>query len=199
MHILFAMFIVPFLLLNTLGAVVAGIWLLAIGEWRPLLVGIGMMFAGIFLISFALMPGMLVSAGGIALHEKGGMLRPIGWLLMVTGLLWTFLIMTAWAGQLSLEYFTSKSSKETFWPLLIWSYSVATVPWAYMARKEMQSGENAAATSTFALQIGYVIAMVILGFGGNIFTAQMGLLVVMGFSFLFALAHTILLAFTYKH
>lgn len=194
MQMIATAFVLPFFILNTFGVVIAAIWLLVLWAWQPLLIGLAMMVFGTFLIGLALMPGMLVSAGGIALHEKGGFMRPVGWLLLAAGLFWTFLIMTAWAGQASFQYFIGRATDAQFWPLLLWAYAVATAPWAYMARKEMQSGNDAAMTSTFFLQIGCLVAMIILAFGGELATAQLALLSVMGVGFILSTILTALLA-----
>lgn len=63
-------FSVVLLLLNALGGIVAGIWLAILGEWGS--IGYGLMFVigGGLLISFAMLPGMLLAGPAILFDKK---------------------------------------------------------------------------------------------------------------------------------
>src|SRR3546814_1412099 len=64
-------FSVVLVLLNALGGVVAGIWLAILGEWGS--IGYGLMFGigGAMLISFAMLPGMLLAGPAVMMDKKG--------------------------------------------------------------------------------------------------------------------------------
>jgi hypothetical protein len=79
------------------------------------------------------------------LHEKGPVLRFLGYLIGMIGVLWTYLVMTL-LGLFAFGYFTGRWESDSFFPYLLLAYGVATGPWAYMASQE----DNAfSAISTF--------------------------------------------------
>src|SRR3546814_11554160 len=87
-------FSVVLVLLNALGGVVAGIWLAILGEWGS--IGYGLMFGigGAMLISFAMLPGMLLAGPAVMMDKKGikyGFYL-FGFLIAV----YTFGVLTAW-------------------------------------------------------------------------------------------------------
>lgn len=151
------------MLLNVLGGIGSGIWLAILGEWGAIGAGVGAMIVGMLIVAIALMPGLAVSMAGIALYDKGAIGKILGLPLMVLSLLWTYVVMCGWA-LLAFWYFLSSASYEAFWPLLIWSYGVASAPWTYMAQKEQS--EHAAATAFF-LQIGCASLLVTIGLLGS--------------------------------
>lgn len=62
---------VPLAILNMLGGIVSGIWLAFLGEWDPILSGLGFMIFSGFVIGFALMPGLLFAGPAMMFLEKG--------------------------------------------------------------------------------------------------------------------------------
>ena len=161
MGALFSLLMFPIIIFNACGGIVAGIWLAVQGEWQPLLIGIGGLCASVFAISIALMPGFLFGVPAIVLIEKGW--KAPGYTFAFIGLLYTNLVMLAWHLG-ALVFFMKDANHHTFWPLLIWSYSIATGPWGYMAQKEMQGGNDSGIMSASFAAWGYMVAMGMLAF-----------------------------------
>src|SRR5207237_7369565 len=61
---------IPLMILNMLGAVVSGIWLIVIGQWTPVVEGIVWFIVSSFLLGFALAPGLLLAAPAVWFAER---------------------------------------------------------------------------------------------------------------------------------
>ena len=85
---------VPLILMNMLGGVVSGIWLIVLHEWRPLLLGLFSLFFATFLISLALLPTYLFIAPATKLFERGYIV--FGPILALPVSVYTTFIMAAW-------------------------------------------------------------------------------------------------------
>lgn len=145
------------LALNFLGGTIAGIWLAILGEWWAIGYGIAGIFLSHFVLAIALLPSIGLGAVAGWLEQKN---VPAGaWSLGVLSSVYIAAIMTVWC--VGILYFFLLRADATSWiPLLIWSYGVATGPWAWMAQKETQSGGGESSlVATFAAQIGYVAMM----------------------------------------
>jgi tetratricopeptide (TPR) repeat protein len=154
---------VPLTILNLLGAIVSGIWLVIIGEWRPVGIGIFFFFGSSFLLSFALMPGLLLAAPAAWFAAKG---RTLGLVLFgALSSIYTLTLITLWCCSV-LFLFVKDATASSLIPRLIWSYGIATGPWAYMASQEQgPDGEGfAAAMSTFFAQLAYLVIMMLVLF-----------------------------------
>jgi|ERR1051326_464563 hypothetical protein len=149
---------VPLMILNMLGAVVSGIWLLVMGEWRPVLLGILFFFSSSLLLGLALMPILLFVAPAMWLAER----RKTLWVLCFGALssAYTLSLVTIWCCAV-LFLFVKDATSSSLIPRLIWSYGVATGPWSYMASKEQgPEGEGFASTiATFFAQLAYLAIM----------------------------------------
>lgn len=184
MQALIAVLVLPLMLLNFLDGIVGAIWLMFLGEWGALGIALIASIFGAMACGFALMPGMLVTAPAMLMYEKGGAARIASYPLFFAGLLWTFAVMSGWA-LLSFAYFLEKADASSLVPMLLIAFSVATGPWAYMAQKEAQSGNEYSSITTFFLQIACAVILVMLAFAGaHPFTALVVFLVIMGIAFL---------------
>lgn len=187
METIFTIIMLPMLLLNMLGGIVSGIWLIFIGEWRMLLLGVAIIVGGNLIASIALMPGMVLTVPGMALHESGGARKSLAYPLLFGGILWIYLVMSAWAIGAFIIFMRSADSRSWI-PLLIWSYGVATAQWTYMAQKETDSSDFSVFAVMF-LQIAYLVLMVMVSFfKTTIGHAIIGFLIVMGICFLLHIA-----------
>lgn len=150
-------FAVVLILLNALGGIVAGIWLAVFGEWGS--IGYGFMFSigGVLLISLAMMPGMLL-AGPALLFDKRG-IKIGSFLFGFLSIAYTFAVLTAWC-LFILYFFADRSHDGLATPLLLWSYGVATGPIAYLAQKEVQSGNEYGGLAAFFTQISFVLIII---------------------------------------
>jgi hypothetical protein len=163
MQALIAMLVLPLMLLNFLGGIVGGIWLIVLGEWGALGIAFVAIIFGAIICSFALMPGMLATAPAILMYGRGGAARVASYPLMLVGLLWTFAVMSVWA-LWWFGYFLKRADSSSLVPMLLIAFSVATGPWAYMAQKEAQGGNNHSSFTTFFLQLACAVIFVMLAF-----------------------------------
>lgn len=153
----------PLMILNVFGAIVAGIWLMLLGEWGTIGVGLLGGIFGSLAVSFLLLPIMLFMAPAAHLIEKR---NNAGFAFFVgLTLIYQVVIMTLWCCGI-LHYFMKDATAVNYIPTLIWSYSVATGPWAYLASKDQVPGaENIySLLMTFFAELAYVIIMVLILF-----------------------------------
>lgn len=150
-------FTVVLILFNALGGIVAGIWLAILGEWG--FIGYGLMFSigGVLLISFAMLPGLLL-AGPALLFEKKG-IKIGSYFFGFLSIVYTFAVLTAWC-LFILYSFVGHIHDGSVIPWLLWSYSVATGPIAYLAQKDLQSGNEYAGLAPFFTQIAFVLIII---------------------------------------
>lgn len=69
--VLFQAITIPVVIINTLGGLVAIIWLMVLGEWGTLGYGLLYLVGSTFLIGLALMPGILLATPALWALEKG--------------------------------------------------------------------------------------------------------------------------------
>src|SRR5689334_2165259 len=159
MGVLLTLFQLPIMILNFLGFIFSGIWLLVTGQWRLVVVGFFIsIFAPLFL-GLALLPGMLIGVPGVYFANRRITIGVyfFGFLSSV----YTYAVITAWCGAITF-YFLRDASPAVFWPLLIWSYGVATSPWTYMAQKDNSVPSFLAA---FFAQVGFIVMMISIALG----------------------------------
>jgi len=146
----------PLVILNALGDVVSGVWLLIIGEWRLVVLGVIAIVLSSFILGLLMMPSLLFAGLASVIKGNGGKMIPA-----VLSTLYTALVMTTWCVA-SLWLFGMSATSKNIVPLLIWSYGVAVGPWADMARKDQagQDGNIFSVTSVFFAEFGYFVAMV---------------------------------------
>lgn len=139
-----------------LAGVIGGIWLLVLGEWQLLFVGIAYMVGGAFLLSIVLLPGMLFAAPAAMAAERGNFLATIFFVVPSVG--WTYLVMS-----FSCVYVFSTAASAIDGPTLpfiFWGYAVALAPWSFLASKDSQAGNDAANVPLFFAQIGSISMMI---------------------------------------
>lgn len=176
MQALITMLILPLILLSFLGDIISGIWLAILGEWEVIGYGIVLLVFSPFVLSFVMMPAIMLYNLSFPLLEKRKTLRALPFVLL--GQLYIYGLITGWC-LFVLYFFLSKASLYTFWPLLIWSYGVALGPWEYMAWKEQQSNTgDASAMTTFFAQVSYLVIAILVAIGVS---SLVNLAIVFGF------------------
>jgi len=158
---------VPLFILNIFGEVVSGLWLLIIGEWRMVLLGIAIMVVSTFALGMAVLPSLLFVP--LATFSKGEVGKVVA---MILSTLYIAAVMVLWcAGVLWL--FGRGLTARNIVPMLIWSYGVAVGPWAGMANKDQkaQGGNTYSLVSVFFAEIGYVVAIIMVLTGTQNFSA----------------------------
>lgn len=131
MQALIALLVLPFMLLNILGALVGFVWLAILGEWKEIGIGIAASIGMPYLFLIVNLPSMGFLFLGTYLMEKDIRVSALPFLFLAS--LWTNLLVTAWCSGIFF-YYARLSAPENFIPLLLWGYSVAMAPLAYMAK-----------------------------------------------------------------
>lgn len=120
-------------LLHLVGGFVAFVWLLFLGEWSTLGVGLlAVLLAGL-IIRVALLPGLWLFGTPAAILRQGprrNLARPFYALIGAN----TVVVMGAWCLFWAWT-FLSRAEHDTRVPLLLWAYAVSVVPWIRIARK----------------------------------------------------------------
>lgn len=147
---------VPIIFCDLIGCIGSVIWLMVLGEWGILGYGLLAMIISSFLISFALIPGLLLAVPAMSFLEKDNKLG--GYFFGFLGSIYTISVMSAWC-ILVLLFFLNKADSSSYIPVLLWSYCVATGAIAYLAQKDSQSGNDSSAIPTFFLKIAYILTM----------------------------------------
>ena len=154
---------IPLLILNMLGGIVSGIWLAILGEWGAIGLGILFFFTATWLLGFALMPSLLFAAPAAYCEERG---KTFGlFCLGALSSLYILALVTVWCCGI-LFLFVKDATASSLIPRLVWSYGVATGPWAYMASREQgPQGEGLESTLvTFLAALAYLVIMLLVIF-----------------------------------
>jgi len=152
---------VPLGWINGFGGIVAGIWLAILGDWGSIGVGVGMLIFGGFGLGIAMMPGMLFAAPAAVFHEKGNKVGSYAFTFL--SVLYTVVVLTIWCLAI-LYFFAVQADSSSIIPVLLWSYGVATGPIAFLAQKDLQSGNEYAMILTFFAQVAYLLAILVVLF-----------------------------------
>ncbi len=158
-----SLLILPLILLNTFGGIIAGIWLAILGEWGHIGTGLLLAIGGPWFLSIPLGISMLVLAPMLMLLEK---VKNVVFQVpfAVAGASVTLGIMIAWA-YLCQYLLVGEATSRTLIPLLLWTYGAITGPFVFMAQKDQQAGGNEySLIALFFYQIAAIINMVIIGF-----------------------------------
>ena len=145
----------PLVLINTVGAIVAGIWLAILGEWGSIGWGIVMLMLGGFGLGLAMLPGLLLGGPAMAFHSKG--IKVGFYFFGFLSSLFTIAVLSVWCIAV-LYFFAKRADDSSIYPLLLWSYGVATGPIAWLAQKE---ANEFAMMSTFFAQVGYLVVILV--------------------------------------
>lgn len=139
-------------IVNLLGGIVGGIWLLFKGEWVLVLIAVACLFlGGTFVISLLLLPSLgLGFLTGVLVERKKYLASGI---LSTLAHAYTVVIMAAW-GLAFMAFFLHKAHHDILVPTILLSYGPATGPWGYMASKE--GDFSVSHIATFFLQIAYL-------------------------------------------
>lgn len=156
---LFSALSIPLAIINMLGGIVSGIWLAILGEWGSLGYGFLFLFVGAFAISLAMLPGLLLVGPAAYFHGKG--IKAGFYFFGFLSSLYTIAVITLWCCVVLL-FFAKRADPSSIIPILIWSYGAATGPLSYMAQKDLQSGNEYAALSTFFAQVAYLVVVILI-------------------------------------
>jgi len=156
---LIRVFLFPIIVINIFGDIVSGIWLGFAGQWWALKYGIVSLIVSSFVLPIFLLPSLPFSMLGN--HFEGRGLKFVSMFFYFMSSFYVVCLITAWCTGV-LHYFLSKVGPSPIVPTLLWSYGIATGPWAYIAQKEGADSTGSCVGLVFA-SLGYLfmIAMVL--------------------------------------
>tara|TARA_R110000824_G_scaffold155226_6_gene327763 strand:- start:60081 stop:60686 length:606 start_codon:yes stop_codon:yes gene_type:complete len=158
---------IPIMLLNFFGALVSGIWLGVLGEWKLVGWGVALMLTSHFFLGFVLMLGLLLGGPAAVLADKGKVLFALPFLILSQ--VYTYGVIAVWCLAVFF-FFVGSADRDSFIPLVVWSYGVALSPIMFMAqRDQMSGGGDASAFTTFSAQVAYIVIGLIVIFGNATF------------------------------
>ena len=131
MQAFIALLVLPFTLLNILGWLVAFVWLAILGQWKEIGIGFAASIGMPLLFPIIDLPntGFMFAYAYLVGKDFRVLALPFAFLAS----LWSNLLVMAWCSSISF-YYARVSDSENYIPLLLWGYSVAMAPLAYMAK-----------------------------------------------------------------
>jgi hypothetical protein len=155
---------IPLMILNMFGGIVAGIWLAILGQWSIIGIGVLIILNSTWTLGFVIMPAMLLAAPAAMFAEKRNTLGLVCFVALSN--IYIHSVITLWCCGI-LFLFVRDATASSLIPKLLWSYCLATGPWAYMASRDAKESDSRASASmiaTFLAQLGYFTIMILVIF-----------------------------------
>jgi hypothetical protein len=145
---------------NRFGGLVAGIWLLVMGDWVPLIQGIIFAFVGCFALSFALMPSLAVTGLGAAIFSRAGIVRWFGVPFFMVGGVLQYLAFAVYIAIVYHFVFGNHFSSSP-WVVALWAFCIISGTFGYMAQREAAaSGGRVDGSLIFAVLVADILAAI---------------------------------------
>ncbi len=143
------------MILNFAGGIVSAIWLIILGDWGLVLIGVVGSLIASFLIGFVLMIGLIFAIPAMKFGEKGYRIPALifGFLSQVV----TVAIISFWCLYV-FSLFLQNATVDNWIPFAILSYAIATTPFNFLASKE-QDNEFTQLT-LFFIQVAYILLLI---------------------------------------
>ncbi len=149
-----------FMILNIFGVLGSALWLVIIGKWSVLGIGLLSMFFSSSVVGFALMPGFLINAAGVPFMGKR--LWFLGFPFLLAGSIYSDAIVGAWCFGV-VVFFAVKAGMGATLPALLWAYGVAITPLSYMAQRS--AGPDDPGFADVLITLAAQVAVVLMGIG----------------------------------
>jgi hypothetical protein len=163
----------PLMILNVVGAIVAMVWLVVLDQWVTLGIGIALLLFTTLALCLALMPWLFLAAPAALLYDKGQ--RVLALLFGGLALLYVYGLITAWCVAVLWYSMERVTIANLLIPTFLWSFGVAIGPWAYIASKEDGLGSS---FTIFFAQVGYLTTGLMILLGHPSFSDVMGAFIV---------------------
>ena len=140
---------IPIMILNFASGIFGGIWLAFLGNWHVVFIGLLLTLVGAFLVSLLLLPSMMFLAPVLAsekLANSAMAMLP----LAILSVGYTYCVMGLWAIGIFWYFSVNVDS----------SAAIQSVFWSYLAKKDVQSGNQFSSMSSFFHQIGCISLMI---------------------------------------
>lgn len=145
------------IVISTFVGIGSAIWIIAEGDWLFVIYGLGLVAICPIILTFLSMPSTLIFfLPATSLAEKGHAVSAS--ILSFIGSLLTSIIVICWCFSILL-FFISKSSIDTYIPMLAFAYVVAISPLISMSAKEAAAGNAGSAVSITYTQVGLLLSV----------------------------------------
>jgi hypothetical protein len=108
-------------------------------------------------LGLVIMPTLIFAAPSVALMERGHI--TLGGLVALPGLAWTEFVLGG-SCVLVVWLITQQWQSGAPWPYLLWAYGTAVAPWAFLAQKDAQAGNDKSGGSLLFAQLGTVSMLI---------------------------------------
>ena len=163
---------IPIAILNWGAVIVGGIWLAILAQWALLGFGLILFFAGTWILSLVMAPGLGVGYLAARVFEKNKM---ASYPLIAVVAIYNFTVLCAWC--VGFFYYCELKAHGPYWPFILWGYALATIPWVSTYTEEAKSGDADGSLGwVAAAEFGSlaIIISVVVGYG---FQTPFGMLV----------------------
>jgi len=148
----------PLFILNMFGGIIAGVWLVVLGEWREIGFGVLIFFVSTFLLRLILMPTVLFGLPTAYFANRKNTLGII--FFSSLGSIYIYGMITIWCCWIFFLFVRNLTPANTI-PTLIWSYGIATGPWAYIASKEQGASSFGSMLAIILTQFAYLTILIL--------------------------------------
>ena len=152
----------PLAILNALSGIVSIIWLIILGDWSALVVGVGILICSSFVIGILMLPSGAIMLALAALGEKVNWRGIAFYGLSFLSNLYSVAVMSVWCLAVFVLFaMLAQKGHHSILPYLLGSYALALAPWQGMAARE-QGADGAGFTTimlVFFAQVAYVVIM----------------------------------------
>ena len=150
---------VPMFALNALGGIVSGIWLICLGQWKLVVLGLLVGIFATWFLSLAMMPAMGLILLGSKLAERGKFSGFLAFMSLAS--LWQYALISIWCIVVFFSL-AAHATDKTIIPRMIWAYGVALAPLSYMAQGE-DAGSGAMMLFSTCIACLVTLVMAIIG------------------------------------
>lgn len=163
---------VPIAILNWGAIVVGGIWLAILGQWSLVILGLIVIFAGTWILSLAMAPGLGIGYLAVRVFEKS---KIASYPLLALVATYNFVVLCAWCVGFFL--FCELRTHGSYWPFILWAYALATIPWVSTYAEEAKTGDAEGSLGWVAAAEFGSLAIMISVMVGHGFQTPFGMLV----------------------
>lgn len=141
--------------LNFASEIVGGIWLAILGDWKSILVGIGVSIGMPFAFMIVTLPSMGLGLILYGLIKKGQKIPAA--VLGFVNMIYTNVVIAIWVVMV-FRYFLERAGGRSIIPYLLWGYGTMMAPLSYMASKDGPEGSPANTLALTFAQLCYLLS-----------------------------------------
>lgn len=160
-------------IINISAGIVGGIWLLFLGQWWWVFMGIIYSMFGHYMLAIILLASLIFGGPGVFFFEKRKYILATPFILLNQ----LFIALLIYLSVMYVfGFFTQLTFEVNAIPVLLLAYAVAFAPWSYMAQQDRQTGNENAHTAIFSAQAGFILGLIIMFITGHGVALTVGLM-----------------------